>query len=314
MHQIRKYLEEATNWKPIYGLVYHYTSPEGFQSIIEHQALRFSRIDCLNDYKENEIVKELYQLCLKELYEEGMIDRDHYDQYLKVVIKHGSGLKRDKMISGWTPNTPYVCCFSLKSDSLQMWQYYSKSGNYEGYNIGIGLCHILDHIPIMWAGKVFYQLNEQKKIIKQTILHIYENDTKDLFEHKDKRYSVNLISSEIAYLGCFIKSNCFAGEEEVRVIVEIPDDPKERSKDFELGFTGMLKMPTIEYRMAHAMMIPYFDLPMKEIGNICSVTIGPITSHRNEAAKKNTEIIDHYLHDKLGRKVETKESIVPVRY
>lgn len=312
MYQAKKHLEEISSWKPTYGNVYHYTSPEGFQSIIEHQTLRFSRCDCLNDYKENVLIKKLYYSCLEELFEEGKIDKDHYEHYQEINIKHGAGLKRSNNLSAWTSSIPFVCCFSLDPDSLQMWQYYSKGGNYEGYNIGFNLHKLQDRTPIMQAGKILYKEKDKKEVIKRTIIGIYDIDHKNSSDQKV--YSVEMISSELAYLGCFFKSECFAGEKEVRVITEIPDDPEEWKESNKLGMLGKIDMPEIHYRMAHAMMIPYFDLSLEHIGTISEITIGPITSLRDETANKNAEIVKLFLRDRLKREVQINESHVPVRY
>ena len=119
--------------------IYHYTSPDAFQKIITDKRLRFSRFDCLNDYSEGTIVKSLFPECLNSLLKENLISKEFYelakdtDISNKVLVPDKEKFFRDAEADA------FICCFSEDPDALQMWQYYSKGGNYEGYNIGFDI-------------------------------------------------------------------------------------------------------------------------------------------------------------------------------
>lgn len=305
---------EGLHPKEAYELpVYHYTSPEGFMSIIEHQTLWFSRFDCLNDYRDGEVAKELYPICLDELFQSGELDRKYYEQYKMIDYEHNVFVSMHypyKKISC----KPYVCCFSMNYDSLQMWQYYTKASNFEGYNIGFDLQKIREkYLRVIKTGKVFYEKESQKKAIKNMISDIYKCDLENTKDFGRQFYSVDQLSAEVEQLGCFFKNTCYEGENEVRAVIEIPDDRNFREQYWNEKCDGSKDCPEIKYRIAHGMMIPYFALHIEKDWVKC-ITIGPITSNKDESAEKNKEIVDTFLFERLGRKINVNVSKIPVRY
>lgn len=305
---------EGLNPKEIYDFpVYHYTSPDGFKSIIENQTLRFSRYDCLNDYKDSEVAKELFPICLDEMLRDDEINRDYYEKYKAVNFALMSCFERGHSLY-YVSGKPYICCFSMNQDSLQMWQYYTKGGNYEGYNIGFDLGEIHSNFyRFMRTGKVFYDKDIQKKNIKHSIKLIYDCDLENTKDYGKPFYSVDQLSSEIAMLGCFFKNKSYEGENEVRAVVIIPDDYQYREHYWQSYIECKEKYPDIKYRFFHGMMIPYFDLYFNKDCLKC-ITIGPITSNKDESAKKNKEIVGLFLYEQLERKIDLKVSNIPLRY
>lgn len=94
--------------------IYHYTSIVGLESILRNKTLRFTNIKYMND--KDEIVAGL-------------------DSIAKDC--NASDEVRERMRSAITNlgMQLFVCCFSLKEDSLPMWNYYTKEVNSQGYNI-----------------------------------------------------------------------------------------------------------------------------------------------------------------------------------
>ena len=61
------------------------------------------------------------------------------------------------------------------------------------------------------------------------------------------------------------------------------------------------------------MMIPYIVVNFNP-DSIKSVMIGPVTSTKDNSMKKNKEVVEEFLHDRLGRTVPVSTSKIPVRY
>ena len=295
------------------GIIYHYTSPEGFKSILENNALRLTRYDCLNDYKDGKIVEDLFLECLKELYDERGIDQEYYNEYKKAELKHTAFVYYIDKAHLYVDSTPYVCCFSTDNDSLQMWQYYSKNDNYEGYNIGIQLQKIRDISEgLINTGKVNYDSRTIRNNIKRTISSYYSCDIEN---HKNgfDRYSTESLSQTMARYGCFCKDESFHGENEARIVVEIPNNPKIRALYLGKLNYGCKESYGVQYRISHGLMTPYFDLCFGDYPVIDSVMIGPMASFRDECAEKNMELIKEFTKEKLGRKIKVGKSTIPVR-
>ena len=94
--------------------VYHYTSIGGLKGILSNQTLHFTNIKYMND--KDEYIAGLDSLA--KVY--GFSSEEH--------AKIKSVLTSQKVQT-------FVCCFSLKKDSLPMWNYYTKEINNQGYNI-----------------------------------------------------------------------------------------------------------------------------------------------------------------------------------
>ena len=64
----------------------------------------------------------------------------------------------------------YLCCFSLDSDSLPMWNYYVKGNVYQGYNLEISNRFIHDiraSEPLVERYKVIYDDKEKQQKIQK---------------------------------------------------------------------------------------------------------------------------------------------------
>ena len=171
--------------------LYHYTSPDGFMGIIQPEGkakLWFTQYDSLNDASERVAFEDYYkEYCsrkkCKHIFSDafftainslkgsdfcGITNRTNefsiWDDGKKVPITHA----RNAIC-----NT-YLCCFSTDEDSLAMWNYYSKSGKYEGYNIGF-LTDTLQTIGSFEKGyyieliKVIYSDLKKEQILDELI-------------------------------------------------------------------------------------------------------------------------------------------------
>ena len=94
--------------------IYHYTSIGGLESILRNKTLRFTNIKYMND--KDEIIAGLDSIA-----KDCHASEETRKQLRSAITNLGMQI--------------FVCCFSLKEDSLPMWNYYTKEGNSQGYNI-----------------------------------------------------------------------------------------------------------------------------------------------------------------------------------
>lgn len=328
----------SLNLSEIFGgvdrTVYHYTSPSTFEKIISNRELWFSRCDCLNDYEDGELVRRFYHDCLNELQENREISREYCESVIDIGLTHFAfrtektvplpsatpgSLRAVQLFGSTIECRPFVCCFSQCDDSLQMWQYYSKVGSYEGYNIGFSLKQMLQIENYLSAGKIIYEEEQQKKTIKKVILHNYKDYCANLIENggiiTDKEQYLKSrvvdLNSDLTKLSCFFKRDCFKGEKEVRLVLEVPTASEHRDKLWMKQSDAEYPVP-IKYTFTHAMMVPHVVVSFNP-DSVKSVMIGPITSAIDNSIKKNKEIVEEFLFDRLGRRIPVSTSGIPVR-
>lgn len=306
--------------KSLNDIVYRYSSPSVFEKTLSKKTLWFTRGDCFNDYEDGEVVGLLYHSCLEELLGERVIDQEFFDVAKDLKIKHLVWLVGDD-IATQIECKPFICCFSTEKDSLQMWQYYSKGGNYEGYNIGFRLNEILRVNPFfVEVGAVVYDEQTQKEYIKRAISAAYRDYHDNLSIIQDLRYDqkmlldyeLSALRSNLAKLSCFFKRPCFSGEKEIRVVIKVPTEEKFRGQTWS-GVKSQKENVKINYRFQQALMIPYIEMPINP-HSIESVTIGPITSSKNVALEKNADVVNEFVTNRLGRSVPVSASEIPVRF
>lgn len=83
------------------------------------------------------------------------------------------------------PNRVFVFCTCLEADSLNMWNYYTNTGVYQGYNIGFRLFELLRAFDtpsnneldplLVYYGEVLY---EEKSSLRR--LHIWLRRSKKM--------------------------------------------------------------------------------------------------------------------------------------
>ena len=306
----------------INDVVFRYSSPDVFYKTLSKMSLRFTRGDCFNDYEDGEVVNELYLDCLSELIQEGEIDKDFFVAAAMTEVKHLVWLVGED-IATQIECKPFICCFSKEKDSLQMWQYYSKGGNFEGYNIGFRLNKLLNvNSSFVEMGAVVYDEETQKRSIKLAISTSFkdyhenfllkEAQKIEMSQEQLLHYELGVLRSRLAKLSCFFKRPCFSGEKEIRVVIKVPIEEKYRDSTWS-GKKDQEKNVEIKYRIQQALMIPYIELPINPRSVEC-VTIGPITSSKNIALEKNADVVNEFVTGRLGRSIPVLSSSIPVRF
>ena len=232
---IKKFKPNGTNAYNENEVNYHYTSSSSLLSILKERNIRFTDawfmndnsemtyfIDCLvNFLKEN----KGYPKCA-ETFEKLLLNGESLASYKKVDI---STLRfyTDIEVLKDKKTRQFIFCMSESSDSLNMWNYYSQSNNYQGYNIGVNIKEFLgtlnkrSELPInpyfIYYGKVIYTEQEQKQEIRD-FCSFLEND--NLQSHQRGIYLWEYITT----YGLFYKNSAFKNEEEYRIVISVSED------------------------------------------------------------------------------------------
>lgn len=239
--------------------IYHYTSAEGLIGILKNQELWFTNIYFLNDNNE---MFYTYKLILEVI--EELKDNIKPDLYKSIKDRCDYVLSEDYLIEEQdTFGRPeyYIASFSLYNDSISLWNYYTKS-NVTGYNLEFQPYILTEKTNIY--GKVCYNINEQKEMLKSTI----EKANLAIKGLKDERINViwTLWKNFIIY-SLFFKHENYKAEKEYRIIIDL---------------ANFVDKDKCSYRTANGLIIPYYKLKFdslnysKDDDLIKSIKISPI--------------------------------------
>lgn len=252
--------------------IYHYTSPQGLLGILqpENPVLWFSRYDALNDKTEGMHIFEVYGKICDDLLRRDQISKPFYEsiRHLRYPVKDafpfGDLTKNTSHIKSDEYDC-YVCCFSSAKDSLPMWNYYTKDGKYEGYNIGfsffksqhVGVQNPFETNCHFSLRNVIYEDKEKDNIIQDALISCFK--IIDDFDSQMPSIQYHIMQF-LKTVGLIFKSSCFKHEEEVRAIFTVPKS----NQKFE-----------VKYREKNGYIIPYIALAFRK-DNVREITIGPL--------------------------------------
>lgn len=296
--------------------VYHYTSPDGFMNIIQPNGeakLWFTQYDSLNDTNERKAFEEFF----KEYCQRKKREKTFSAAFISSIISmSGSDLCG---ISHWTNERllledgtksrvvharqaecdTYLCCFSSDPDSLAMWNYYSKTSSYEGYNIWLE-ADVLESNSGFGKGyslklvKVVYEDDEKERILDQLLLPLSELFNKE--DEQGRKSILSAIQGAFDNLQFVFKNQCFAHEKEVRAILRVPRVNEDNEKVFER-----------KYRQKNGFIIPYVEFPLRH-GVVRGATMAPLI--REDVALRNVQA---FLESR-GHTVKVTVSQIPIRF
>ena len=115
---------------------YHYTSPEGLMGIFKTRTFYFTDSQFLNDFREKININDELKLFWKE-------NQKNYDIKFVNLIKNIRVTQYEDNSFSYIDNHNETMCryfvlsLSMNEDSLTMWKYYSKNGEYNGYCIEV---------------------------------------------------------------------------------------------------------------------------------------------------------------------------------
>ena len=238
---------------------YHYTSSEALVNIISKSSIRFTHCAFLNDTEEYLYIDEVIDDIVNENIDpevSGFIksikkNLDH--NYSGLILKPADGKWFHPAVGEY-----YVLSGTSEPDSLPMWNYYVKTGNYYGYSIKMDVRELYKMIsPFLPAageficGKVEYDKENQKKIVidfTRQLLDDYNN--RDIEERE--RIIEDLQDTFFEFIQrtrLFFKREGFKHEKELRVVVLTDTDNNNNRENFKVGYNttkGLIK-PYIEY-------------------------------------------------------------------
>ena len=237
------------------SIVYHYTTLEGFKSIVENSTLWASNFSYLNDSSEIWYGKNLLNQLIKE---EGYLESNQYTNETKEITNIFLNFLNGSAYHA------YGCCFSSLNDSLSQWRGY-------GQGIAIGFDRwALDrqNIDDFRLEKVNYSLSESKSLVHE-IFHAFLTEALQWVGNPDyNNIKLALASSFCNYIEFTIpmmKDPSFSDEMEWRLV------------KFRSTLTPCDQSPEIKFRAKGNLIIPYLELKLSPGGKlpINHVKVGP---------------------------------------
>ena len=305
-------------------ILYHYTSQGAITNILrdDYITLRCTFFECFNDISEGKVIKEVQdEVCRCLIFNESDDVKREFLRKLKRTgleslafdIRENTELNQKTYSIIQKGPQSYICCFSNDPDSLPMWNYYSKDGHYEGYNIGLEIDDINEAmlenklIKNSVIRDVIYDKKEQKKLVHKLIKNQFGHACSLEGQDVPEEYKIELIN-----LSYIFKSSVFEHEKETRLICEVrePEAPlnenKEKSDNKSIDINK--DDPRIHFYIRHGVAVPYVEIKLKK-SCLKSVTIGP--SIEQKLGKKTFEM---YLKENGYGDVKVNISKLPIRF
>lgn len=274
-------------------VVYHYTSPDAFLSIIQHQTIRFTDIRYLNDRAEGiYFVKLLLDFVGKSagkypLFEETINQLLKGNDWARI-----QNLETTEVLYNEIPRMPYkadrvfVFCACAEPDLLNMWNYYVNNGAYQGYNIGLRIKELLrtfdtpDQNTIdafqVYYGNVLY--DEKRQMAE---IHMLAKDIEHRIETTPEKESAIKhaqlhLRSYINAQGAFYKHPKFKAENEFRIIIAISDGRIPRDGKKTNIFVGENNKKLVEgFCTKRGLIVPFLTVALPSEA-ISRVTVAPM--------------------------------------
>lgn len=237
------------------SILTHYTASENLPKILRENGivLRFSAVEGMNDSREGKVTESIYKSVCEELLKEAKINQ----QFCKLAIEIEADGKTlflepdpDKKphclgLATQLERAVYLCCFSRKPNSDYMWQTYIKNEKREGYSLGFRKMDLGQAAIVYTADDGKTILNRSQNVEFQVIPVVYRDDLKksymetliltvyDCWEKggiSDHEVQV-VIGGILNTLQYVFKEPQYADEEEVRVLLYIPEEQKHQGTD-----------------------------------------------------------------------------------
>ena len=323
LHKKYQFEEKCLDFLPLW----HYTSIDGLVGIIrdnptEHGKLHFwfTRSDCLNDTSEGTHIMLLFRQVCDDLLRQGDISQFFYDCIKSCeisshqLINYPLPMSDDGIPTSMLDSAPchaYICSFSLKEDSLDMWRYYSKGDG--GYGLKLNPFMFDSYKDYEYSEydanaifikicsyKVIYDDSEKTKMLNHVVLDTYTAyQNENMTESEKGNCAKDFIQFALKNFQFQFKNQCYASEEEYRFVVYRPYSKPASLKN---------ELPTVKYRTQKGMVIPYLDLVVENGSNYLSdVLISPYIENQNAL----TTTSDYLLN--CGFNCKTRLSQLPVR-
>lgn len=291
-------------------VVYHYTSPEAIISILSETNIRFTDCHYMNDMSEYRHLSSILHDVIEKL-GSTIQNKCIFDE----INKHKEGAYKydlePMVMSDGKLGTPiqkhYIFSTTTDIDSLNMWNYYVKNGNYEGYNIGVNVekfCTELEKVYKKTAtiiyGHIIYDDQVKKDILSKIITEIDSSLTDLKSGIKEDEETCNLLnharveelSLKIEYWRLFFKDNSFRSEAEYRFVVrDVPDKDKVKFGVKKGIISPYLEIPLVKKSLSSIMIAPIMEKDLAEAGLRCCLNCH---EYPGDIIIKNSEIPIRY--------------------
>lgn len=299
-------------------IIYHYTSPQGLYEILGNTTIRFTDCQFLNDKSEYTHIKKPLLKAFEEVkkdiqsdFETSIMDifNENFESEDIKITKKNSKLTFDLSTKRY-----YVFCASLAQDSLGMWNYYVKGGNYQGYNIGFNIGQLLDcfstikntNIDIFY-GKVIYRKKEQINLLKDLLLKA-DKDLENRLINSTNEEDLNIIDQEVKgevlnYIEnyrLFFKDEAFINEKEYRFILKLP-----------LKYIPNNNDPiSMKFVIKNGIVTPICELSISKEKIIDSIMLSPMI----ESELADQGLKRYLIHNGYDNEITIRQSKVPIRF
>ncbi len=250
--------------------LWHYTNAEGLMGVVRNDKAErgklhfwFTRSDCLNDPSEGTHIMELYYSVCDEMLESGEISKEFYEAIkgAKIeadqFIEFPASASEDGEVAGgmaYVPCHAYICSFSFKEDSLDMWRYYSKGKS--GYGLKCD-SKLFSGLSAVHAYPVIYDDGEKRKILKELISDVFCAQHGLDFNESDKlKAALGLIQTVLKRFQFEFKHDCYASEQEYRFVIYRPIGEAKA----EMSQNGV---PELRFRAQGGILVPYVDMTIE---------------------------------------------------
>ena len=288
------------------GELYHYTAIKNINSILMNDCKKIvlwaSRYDCLNDISEGQIISNIYTKVCEKLKDENEIT-DELFEVISTVKPNRTNLFFDAENNKFVrcEVDTYIVSFSKEYDLLAMWNYYCKGNVYDGINLGFNSIAVkrslVNNSPLSGVDiqicPVIYDEEEQIKLIEKFILTLKDK----YMGNEDNPHLRYVIAYKLAEWKMLFKSKHFAHEKEVRIIIRV-------GKNFKN------KMP-IKYRDSLGYIVSYIELELNK-DSLSQITFAPMLGNANRKTTQHDVMKEILKAHNYEANIEFSE--IPVRY
>ena len=237
-------IEDIQQYCSIPEVVYHYTSADGLNGILQSQELRLTRWDCLNDISENVYIHDVIRECIQEM------EADE-------TFKRNVGALNQIILSYKHPHSSVQ---TENGDCLPLWTYYTKSAQSNGYCVGFNSDSFSFKGTSFSMCGVIYNRSVQKQLINkflQQFFVLYNSDIASGHTNAGAKLSlVHVFSDFVSSVGCLFKHPSFEYEEEIRVLARI-------------NAQKAIDEKRIKIRCSNGILIPYIAMKFEQSGIKC---------------------------------------------
>ena len=280
---------------------FHYTAPEGLLSIIKYQTLYFTDIRYFNDKSENTYIYQCFKKFLKKHPRKYKVLREMMGTIFPQTENPDVYASEPYFPFSDKGKRVFVFCTCTDPDSLSMWNYYVKNGNYIGYSIGLNPTQIVksfegkpDEMEIL-LGNVIYNEEDQFKEIKL----IADSLERSFAGEENKSKGLALFYTYVQKFSAFFKNGKFSHEKEFRFVISVDEDKLCSCLDDKLK---------LDFRNNNGIIVPYLKLSFNK-NALKTINLSP----NMEEKISRESIIEFCKHEKYG-KIQIYASKIPIRF